>query len=103
MTCAYMERAVCEVQRRLHDELCTECLYKVVDLMPERWATEDDRWCEVCQQDDDDGDGNDPRETMGIMPLTVPTPAFPFRVCADCAVEWDEMMADEERHALGLP
>ena len=61
----------------------------------EQWATEDDRWCEVCQQDDD---------VQGeLMPLTVPTPAFPFRVCAECAAEWDAMVTEDERHALRLP
>lgn len=60
----------------------------------EHWATEDERWCEVCQQDD---------EVQGeIMPLTVPTPEFPFRVCADCADEWDAMVTDDERQALGI-
>lgn len=63
----------------------------------ERWATEDERWCEVCQQDDD------PRARDTIMPLSVPTPTFPFRVCAECATEWDAMVTDDEREALGLP
>lgn len=60
----------------------------------EQWAREDDRWCEVCQQDDE------PRD--GVMPLTVPTPEFPFRVCAECADEWDKMVTADERQALGL-
>ncbi len=63
----------------------------------EQWTTDDERWCEVCQQDDNDAARSEQ------MPLTVPTPAFPFRVCADCADEWDAMVTDDERQSLGLP
>ncbi len=55
----------------------------------EQWATDEERWCEVCQQDDDDA------ARSAQMPLTVPTPSFPFRVCAECAAEWDTMMTDD--------
>ena len=63
--------------------------------MNENWATEDERWCEVCQDDDD------PAIRSELMPLTVPTPAFPFRVCADCADEWDAMQETEKLIIVG--
>lgn len=56
----------------------------------ERWAADDEQWCEICQDDDD------PVVRGEQMPLTIPTPDFPFRVCADCAAEWDRMVDEDE-------